>query len=709
MIANVLVEISKIDKTFYYKIPENKDIFIGQRVLVPFGNRLIEGFVVELKEETNITFELKEIADIVDSYPLLNSELLKLGHYMNKKLICSLISCYQTMLPSALKANVKNKTSIKKIIIIKEGENFNSYTPQNEKEKNILFLATKYKAKSEANKISVHITKRLLDNKVIIQQENEIYRIDDSEFKQEVDFPLTEEQQRVIALVAPKYGAYLLHGVTGSGKTEVYIQLIKKAIASSKTALILLPEISLTPQFIERFKKRFGTKIATFHSKLSPGEKYDEWRRINKGEVSIVIGARSAIFAPLKNIGIIILDEEHSQTYKQDNKPFYNTIDIAIRRAKYHGCPVILGSATPSLESYTRTKLGYYDLLKMPNRINNMLPIIKLVDMKNEFKKGNKIFSELLKDKIEEKLSLNEQIIILLNRRGYKTVINCPNCGFVHKCPSCDIPLTYHLGKNRMLCHYCNREEFKKYKCACGEVLKDSGMGTEMLEEEIIKTFEKARVIRMDYDTTTTKSAHKKIIKEFEEGKYNILVGTQMIAKGLDFPNVTLVGVINGDSTLQTPDYKSAERTFQLLYQVAGRAGRKEKLGEVVIQCFNVDHYSLFNIKNYDYENFYNEEMKIRKLLKYPPFYNVAMIKIQSENESYCVSESEKIADYIRENTRNVMVLGPSVSLMPRINKIYNYQIILKYKNTSDVYDSLVFIDKLYLNKKIKVSINFNY
>ncbi len=708
MIANVLVEIRKLDKTFSYSIPVDLNVVVGSRVLVPFGNQVLEGFVMELIEE--VDFKVKDIIKLIDEEPILNEELLKLGNYMKKTLFCNLITCYQAMLPPALKANKNNKTTRKTLTYVKKGSMYDSYIPSNQKEKLILEMVTKEIPKLKLNEISSYMVDKLIKKEVLVQYSKEVYRLTVEDDIERINFDLTKQQEDVINQIKFNYQPYLLHGVTGSGKTEVYIRLIEEVLKENKKAIILLPEISLTPQFLNRFQKRFGSKIAVLHSKLSSGEKYDEWRKINKGEADIVIGARSAVFAPFKNIGIIILDEEHSTTYKQENNPNYNAVDIALTRAKYHDCPVVLGSATPSVESYTRAKMGIYKLLEMTDRVNNMLPLIKCIDMKEEFKNKNFIFSKLLTEKINFALAKQEQIIVLLNRRGYTTIVNCPNCGFVHKCDSCDIPLTYHLKKNKMLCHYCNHEENKKYKCdVCGESLKDRGLGTEKLEEELQKKFNTAKIIRMDYDTTKSKTAHKKIITDFEEGKYDILVGTGMIAKGLDFPNVTVVGVINGDSTLMLPDFRSAENTFQLLYQVAGRAGRGDKLGEVIIQCFNKDHYSLVNIKNYDYISFYEEEMKIRKILKYPPYYNLTVIKLQSIDDLKCETEGKKIVDYLKKN-KNIIVLGPSVSIHAKINNVYNYQIIIKYKNKKEIAEALKFISNMYVNNKfVKVSINFNY
>ena len=709
MVAEVLVEIEKLDKTFTYLIPSNLNIQIGIRVLVPFGRQKLEGFVVAIKDEIPSEYKLKEIIEVIDDNPILNNELLKLGKYLSKKTLCTLTSAYQTMLPSALKAKVNTKINKKTVLYIKK---IKEYTPVTEKEEIILnLLSNKDISLKEANSISSYVVNKLIDKGIIEKYEKEVYRLEEDIEKQDEGKKLTEEQKMVISKInLNSFKPYLLHGVTGSGKTEVYMQLIKKVINKNKQALVLVPEISLTPQLVETFKKRFGNDIAILHSHLSKGEKYDEWRRIVRKEVNIVIGARSAVFAPLTNVGIIIIDEEHSNTYKQENNPRYNAIDIGLYRAKFYNCPIVLGSATPSIESYTRAKTNIYELLEMKNRVNNNLPKVTLVDMKEEIRKKNNIFSQLLKDKINEKLNNNEQVIILLNRRGYTTITTCNNCGFTHKCPNCDIPLTYHLKSKKMVCHYCNYETNKLFKCPnCGSTdIKERGMGTEKLEEEITKEFSKAKVVRMDVDTTRTKQAHKKIITDFENEKYNILIGTQMIAKGLDFPKVTLVGVINGDATLNIPDFRSGERTFQLLNQVAGRAGRSSLLGEVIIQGFNTDHYSLICAKNHDYLSFYNEEMKIRKILKYPPFYNLCLIKIQGLNDKKCEEESNKIIAYLKNNLKEEIILGPTPAMIPKVNNIYHYQIIIKYKDTKKIYQYLKFINDKYANNKITVGIDFN-
>lgn len=709
MVASVLVEVKKIDKTFTYNVPNDllSCIKIGIRCLVPFNNQVLEGFIIELSDNVNCEFELKDIIELIDKNPVLNSELLELGRYISKKTLCTLTSAYQTMLPTALKAKKNVKIKEKTVLFLKL---INDYNSLNEKESQIInLLKVKDISLKEANDISKYATDKLIKNNVVEKYEKEVYRLNDEKLEKDKEKVLTKEQDDVINKVnLNSFKPYLLHGVTGSGKTEVYMRLIKKTIENNKKAIVLVPEISLTPQLVSNFKKRFQSQIAILHSRLSNGEKYDEWRKIEREEVSIVIGARSAIFAPLSNIGLIIIDEEHSNTYKQENNPLYNAIDIAIYRAKYHNCPVILGSATPSIESYTRASNNIYELLEMKHRVNNNMPIVTLVDMKKEMKNKNFVFSEALKNKINDRLNKKEQVIILLNRRGYTTITTCQNCGFVHKCPNCDIPLTYHLSLKKMHCHYCNYETNKLFKCpnCLSTNINERGMGTEKLEQLINEQFN-AKVVRMDVDTTTSKKAHEQIIKDFENGNYDILIGTQMIAKGLDFPKVTLVGVINADNTLMIPDFRSAERTFQLISQVSGRAGRSTLKGEVVIQGFNIDHYSLLRAKNHDYLGFYNDEMRIRKLLNYPPFYNLCLIKIQGLDCNKCEEESNKIYSYLKENIDEI-ILGPSAAVLPKINNNYYFQIIIKYKDTKKIYKYLKFISERYLNSKIKVTIDFN-
>lgn len=717
MVIDVITQIKSqnIDKTFSYHVPKEleESVQIGARVTIPFAHQLLEGFVVSFNNQETFDYPLKDIIKVVDLEPVLNEELLELGNYISKKTLCTKTQAYQAMLPTALKAKngfeitKKYKTYLK----LKQGEA--TITSKKQQEILDLFQSKETVLKKRATDISVSALKTLIQKGIIVEEKVEVYRTDDTELERDVAHTLNEEQQAVVKQVGEYYHIFqpfLLHGVTGSGKTEVYMHLIQHVLKEGKESIVLVPEISLTPQFVHTFKKRFGKTIAILHSGLSNAEKYDEWRKIVRGEVSIVIGARSAIFAPLTNIGMIIIDEEHSATYKQENIPHYHAIEIALRRAKHYQCPIVLGSATPSIESYTRAKLGVYQLLEMKKRVNDNLPNVYLVDMKTEMKHGHFLFSRLLEEKIYDRLSKNEQIMILLNRRGYSTVLTCHSCGYTDKCPRCDIPLIYHKEQHCEKCHYCGYTKPLLKQCPeChSEDISQFGMGTQKLEEEVAKKFQ-ARILRMDVDTTTRKGSHEKMIQAFMNHEYDILIGTQMIAKGLDFTNVTLVGVFNSDTSLNQPDFRSAERTFQLLNQVAGRSGRGDKPGEVIMQGFNMDHYSIIKASTNDYIGYYNEELKLRKLLKYPPFYNIALIKISGKKLEQLQTEAEKISRFLRQQLPKHMILGPSSASQPKINNIYYIQIMIKYKNMKDIYKVLEFIYQKYRgNHDIHIDIDYN-
>ena len=711
MQANILVEIKakNLDNVFTYNIPDKyvDKIKVGARVTVPFGRQTLEGFVMEIGN-IETSYKLKDIKDIKDEEEILTKELIELGKYMSKKTLSSLISCLQTMLPKALKASYKTNINKKYEIYVTLKDK--DYIGENEAQNKILEKLDKESLKKDLVKISLSAYKTLLKNNIIVEEEKEVYRNSTYVKVNDNKVILNEEQKYVVDTVIKdkdKFIPYLLHGVTGSGKTEVYMNIIDNII-KEKDVIVLVPEISLTPQFVSLFKARFGSTVAIMHSGLSDGERYDEYRKIKEGKVKIVIGARSAIFSPFKNLGLIIIDEEHTDTYKQDNNPRYDAIDIAIKRAKYNNIPLLLGSATPSIESYTRAKLGIYKLLELKNRVNKNMPVVNLVDMKEEIKKGNKIFSSKLKDAINKRLQNDEQVIILLNRRGYATTIMCEECGYIMKCPNCDIPLTYHKKYNKMNCHYCDFTTYKMNECSnCkSKNISSFGLGTERLEEEIKKMFN-VGVLRMDVDTTTKKNSHAKILEKFKNKEASILVGTQMIAKGLDFEDVTLVGVINGDATLNIPDYRSGERTFDLLNQVAGRSGRGKKKGEVIIQGFNLDHYSIICAKEHDYIKFYNEEISLRKKLNYPPYIDLTLIKIVSNDYDMANKEALKIKNYLDRN--KIKSLGPSNSNMLKVNNKYYLQIILKYKKLKDVYKYLIEIKDIYKNnKKVNIDIDIN-
>ncbi|AYF92609.1 primosomal protein N' [Apilactobacillus bombintestini] len=490
---------------------------------------------------------------------------------------------------------------------------------------------------------------------------------------------------------------YLLEGVTGSGKTEVYLQTIQRALKMGKTALMLVPEISLTPQMVKRVKGRFGDRVAMLHSGLSSGEKYDEWRRIENGEADVVVGARSAIFAPLDNIGVIIMDEEHESSYKQDDAPRYHTRDVAKWRANYHNCPLVLGSATPSLESRARATKGVYTLIRLPHRINNQsLPEVRIIDMKEQMKEnGQEDFSNELLAAINNRLQKHEQVVLMLNRRGYSSFVMCRNCGFVLHCPNCDISLTLHMDSRTMKCHYCGHEEPIPNKCRnCGsKKIRYYGTGTQKVQQQLQRLVPNARILRMDVDTTRRKGSHERLLQRFGNGDADILLGTQMIAKGLDFPNVTLVGVLNADTSLDLPDFRSSERTFDLLTQVSGRAGRAEKSGLVYVQTFNPDNYAIQLSKKQDYELFYRKEMSIRHETNYPPYFFTVKITASDVNESKAAAKMFEIAKILKAKlSQQAIMLGPSPSSILKLKNKYYYQIIIKYKHEPNMDECLEYI-----------------
>lgn len=717
MIAKVLVEINNInvDKTFDYIVPFEyiEKIKIGMRVKVPFASRELEGFVLDLVNSTDDNYELKEIISIVDAEPILNNELLHLGQFMSKKYFSTLISCYQTMLPKALKA--QNKTTInKKMIKYVElcSNSFPKLKPNQEKIVEYLRINGKVK-KEEVNKISVSGVNTLIKNGIIIESLIEEYRLVTKDINKEKEaFKLTVEQQEAKnkILSQTQSSVFLLHGVTGSGKTVVYMEIVEEMLNRGKDSIFLVPEISLTPQMVYHFKSRFGDEVAVLHSRLSEGEKYDEYSKIVEGKVHIVVGARSAVFAPFKNLGAIIIDEEHTTSYKQDNNPKYSAIEIAIERAKNNNAIVILGSATPSLETYARSIKGLYTLVELKHRVNtNNLPLVEIVDMSKEKHRGS-IFSSRLITEVNKRLEEHEQIILLLNRRGYSSFITCSNCGYTAKCPHCDITLTYHKTSNTLRCHYCGYADKMNDICpSCGKkAIKTLGTGTEKVEEEIKKVFN-ARVVRMDLDTTSKKGSHEKIITAFKNHEYDILLGTQMIAKGLDFSNVTLVGVINADTSLMIPNYRSNEYTFQLLMQTAGRSGRGEKNGSVIIQTFNPEHYAITLASKHDYIDFFKQEMEVRRKLSYPPYYYLIYIKVIGKNYNKISIESNKIANILTRELKNSKILGPTTCSVFKLNGLFRFGIIIKYKKEEKMEEVLQSLVNHYKgNQTVKVDIDIN-
>ena len=634
-----------IDKLFHYRIPENisGEIAIGQRVFVPFTNRRVVGYVVGFSEEAEVK-TVKDIEGIIDKDPLLTEEMLKLTKWIKDTYFCSWGEAIEAAIPSGIKKGKKE-------------------------------LGTRMKGPETSAEDFLITGKR----------------------------KPTEEQSRAIksvieAIDKKEHVTFLLHGITSSGKTEVYLQAIDHALNKGRQAIMLVPEISLTPQTVERFVSRFGDKVAVIHSKLTPAKKFLEWKRIKDGKASIVVGARSAIFSPMSNLGVIIIDEEHETTYKQDDVPRYHARDVAEARARLNNCPLILGTATPSLESFYKAKHGEYKLVRLTRRIDDrLLPKVKIVDMRMELATRKKIaiFSKVLLDAIDNTLKKGKQAIIFLNRRGFSTFINCKKCGLVLKCKRCDTVLVYHFEEKKLVCHYCGYTQEPPDicpKCKSGYI-KYLGLGTERVESEISRQFAQAHISRMDSDTTTKAGSHDRILGEFKSGQTSLLVGTQMIAKGLDFPMVTLVGVVSADVTLNIPDFRSSERTFNLLTQVAGRAGRGEHAGEVIVQTYVPSHYSILTAAKHDYEKFYEEEIKSRKELLFPPFVNLVKITVRARNDELTLKTAQSLADIIRgeiqdEGARRLLgaglaplVAGPAPAPITRMRGYFRYNILLKGKD----------------------------
>ena len=533
--------------------------------------------------------------------------------------------------------------------------------------------------------ISQYKLNKLIENEVLSIEEESVFRYNDRVYNKDSAKTLTIEQENIIReYINSDDKMFLLKGVTGSGKTEVYMKLVERVLLEEKSAIILVPEIALTPQMIERFKGRFGVNVALFHSKLSDGERFDEWFRVKEGKSKVIVGARSAIFLPAKNLGLIIIDEEHENTYKSEQNPKYQTKEVAEYLSELKGCKVILGSATPSIETYYRALTGEMKLLELNSRVDNKaMPPMKVIDMRNELKGGNKsLFSRELFIAIQERLKRKEQIILFLNRRGFSTFVSCRSCGYVFKCDECDISMTYH--KNGLLiCHYCGKTKREPRECPkChSKYVKFFGAGTQRVEEEVKKYFNNAGILRMDVDTTRDKHSYERIYNTFKNGEADILIGTQMVSKGLDFKNVTLVGILAADMSINIPDYRAAERTFQIITQVAGRAGRGDKQGEVLIQTYTPQHYSLQYAVNYDYEGFYEKEFTVRAMMKYPPFGKLLLINGTSKKEDLLKNFMHKITMMIKplvENCLDIEILGPIPCMISKVKENYRWQIVIK-------------------------------
>lgn len=722
-IIKVLIEhpVHALDTTFDYL--HSVCIQKGVRVIVPFAHQRLTGYVEDIEEtflsqqelEIQAGFAYQHILEVVDHEPLLNQELQDLAKQLSQMTLSPRIACLQAMLPTQLKPSTTKAVGIKmkKVVqIIQYG------TPETKKQKECLDYIYEHPL------LPIHqipygkgIIDKLVSQGFAEYQEVEAYRIPNAQdIVDEKEVVLTDSQQMVVdGVLSHPQRVALLHGVTGSGKTEVYLALAEEMLKQKRTVMMLVPEISLTPMMVNVFRQRFGDQVAILHSRLSQGEKYDEYRRIKRQEVSIVVGARSAVFAPLENIGLIILDEEHDASYKQESSPRYLTSQIAKMRAQYHQATVVLGSATPSLESYSRALKGVYDLYTLKQRINQKpLPAVEIVDMVEEMRHHNySLFSKNMKNRIQSTIDKGEQVILLLNKRGYATYLQCQDCGEVVKCPHCDVTLTYHKDDHRLKCHYCEYQMAYPQTCShCGSKrLKMVGYGTQKIEEEIEKMFQGARVIRYDVDTTRSKNGHLKLLEKFKRKEGNILLGTQMIAKGLDFENVTFVGVLNADLSLNIPDYRASERTFQLLCQVSGRSGRGQKSGTVIIQTYNPDHYAVICAAHHDYQSFYQQEMIYRQKAKYPPFCHLVSLMIQSRQEKVAHQTALEIKDYLQSHLHHGVILGPAQSTIFKMQDIYRERILIKFTHSQEIYEVLRNINDYYNKQqkgKVSVVCDFN-
>lgn len=683
----------EIDRPFTYKIPvEFKErVKIGQIVKVPFGtkNKTSEGFVLALKREEEIdkSFRVKKVASIVTDEPIIDKNDIKLIYFLREKYLCKYIDAFRLLIPVGIMKGAKSKS--KKVIVFKS-DDLSSIKNSEGYIEIINFLkenSGKY-TKTElinTNSISKYKLNKLIENGLLEVEEEIVFRYNNRTYNIDFEKELTAQQKQVLdEYINSSDNLFLLKGVTGSGKTEVYMRMVEDALNKGKSAIVLVPEISLTPQMIERFKGRFGKDVALFHSKLSDGERFDEWFRVRSGKAKLVIGARSAIFLPVKNLGLIIIDEEHESTYKSDQNPKYQTKEVAEFLSNQKGCKVVLGTATPTIETFYRALIGELKLLELNSRVDGKaMPPMKVVDMRNELKSGNaSLFSRELFNEIKEKLSKKEQIILFLNRRGFSTFVSCRSCGYVFKCEECDISMTYHRN-GLLVCHYCGKTKSTPKKCPkCdSKYVKFFGAGTQRVEEEVKKYFKEAKVLRMDVDTTRSKDSYENIYNTFKDGKADILIGTQMISKGLDFKNVTLVGILAADMSINIPDYRASERTFQIITQVAGRAGRGEKQGNVIIQTYTPDHYSLKYAINYDYEGFYEREFTVRALMKYPPFGKILLINAISKKEDLLKQFMHKISNGIKllvEKEKDIDVLGPIPCLIAKVKENYRWQIVIK-------------------------------
>lgn len=703
MFASVIIDqdTKALNKVFNYLIPDGMKIEKGFRVIVPFGQRLVQGFVVEVNEKIDFDLsKIKQISSTLDDEPIIKSEMLELMKFMCNKFHLRLTSVLRLFVPSEIREG-KVKDLFVKWASLNGEIDIQSFSRANvqksiieeliKKQKVLLAELKKNFGASSVNSlikkeiIKIELEKQIRKPLTIIQQDKKI--------------ELNDMQKNAIRSVKGE-GTYLLHGVTGSGKTEVYMNLISNALKNKKNAIMLVPEISLTPQVMSVFKARFGENIALLHSSLSAGERFDEWKRIFSGDARVVVGARSAIFAPIDNLGIIIIDEQHEQSYISESNPRYDTFEVAKFRAEFNKCPLLVGSATPSVDIYEKTKTGEVKLIEMPTRANGKeLPKIQIIDMMNELRTGNSgIFSTQLIADLSYVVNQKKQAMIFINRRGFSSFMMCRECGYLAKCSDCDVNLVYHREDNRLKCHYCGKQYRVLDKCPnCGSnKIKQGAVGTEKIVDELKNIFKDVKIIRMDNDTTSKKNGHEKILQEFRKSKPAILVGTQMIAKGHDFEDVTLVGIIDADQSLYRGDYRSTERCFQLITQVSGRAGRSQYEGKVDLQTYSPRHYVYKFAANYDYKGFFKKEENIRKTSVFPPFSKIIRILFAYYDENVVRDELKicynKLLKVREKYFDSIIYMDAMKSPIKRIKNFFRYQIIVRIKlDNSDEIENEIF------------------
>ncbi len=726
LFAQIIVDIAhaEVDRLFTYAVPAGMPLADGHHVLVPFGrgNTLKEGFVVGTSAAAPKDISLvKEVAKILEPYPVLTEQQLALAQWIKRVYHCLLVDALRLMIPAQMRGSrVHEKTE--RMLYIPDGVDVPALLagmetkkgePKSPRQAEILtFMRHADKPVSyrelTARFPGAESAIKALRKKAVLQEElRELFRQPGmgKTVLENTEVALTQEQGAAIAAIQTGIdngkGIFLLHGVTGSGKTEVYMRCMQRCLDSGREAILLVPEIVLTPQAMGLFRARFGDAVAVLHSRLSAGERFDEWRRIRLGIARVAIGARSAVFAPFENLGLIVVDEEHEQSYQSETRPRYHAVEVAIRRCAMAGAPLVLGSATPSLQTYMRARAGRYELLELPERVKGIrMPEIEIVDMREEFLAGNNgIFSAALHEKLSACFGAGKQAILFINRRGYSTFISCRGCGHVFQCPNCDISTTYHRTEERMKCHYCGYTAPVPTHCpSCGKpYIKYFGVGTQQVEEQLRQQFPGVAVLRMDRDSTQTKDSHEQLLEIFARGDAQVLVGTQMVAKGLDFPNVTLVGVVAADSTLHLPDYRSAERTFQLLAQVAGRAGRSLETGSVVVQTYSPGHPSIRFAKTHDYKGFFAYEISERHAALFPPFSLFVRVLLQSAQEEGLVNERDAAAKGLREAIeqalgmykKELLYISAAPAPVYRKQNVYRHQVLIKLLRSSHTTDAL--------------------